>query len=271
VSITFDGVTVRAAGHTILEDIDLDIEAGSEVAIVGASGAGKSTLVGLLLGWHRTAAGHLLIDREPLDAARLDWLRRETAWVDPAVQLWNRSLVHNLLYGCHTDGYSTIGEVLHEADLYPVVQHLPDGLQSVLGEGGGLLSGGQGQRIRLGRALVRSAARLVVFDEPFRGLDRAQRRDLLQRVRQFYKGATFLCITHDVGETRGFERVVVIESGRVAEDGCPARLAEDPHSRYRALLDAEEAVRTGLWSSAVWRRLWLESGQVLVGQAEDEA
>jgi ATP-binding cassette subfamily B protein len=64
---------------------------------------------------------------------------------------------------------------------------------------------------------------------------------------------------------------VVIESGRVVEDGCPACLAEDPHSRYRALLNAEEAVRTGLWSSAVWRRLWLESGQVLAGRAEDGA
>jgi ATP-binding cassette subfamily B protein len=271
VSITFDAVAVRAAGHTILEDIHVQIEAGSEVAIVGASGAGKSTLVGLLLGWHRPAAGRVLIDGEPLDAARLDRLRRETAWVDPAVQLWNRGLVQNLLYGCHSDGFSAVGEVLQEAELYPVVQHLPDGLQTILGEGGGLLSGGQGQRVRLGRALVRSAARLVVFDEPFRGLDREQRRQLLRRVRKFYEGATFLCITHDVRETCGFKRVLVIESGRVAEDGCPTRLAEDMRSRYRALLDAEEAIRTGLWSSAVWRRLWLESGQVLAGRVGDGA
>jgi ATP-binding cassette subfamily B protein len=88
-------------------------------------------------------------------------------------------------------------------------------------------------------------------------------------VRRFYQGATFLCITHDVGETRGFERVLVIEAGRVVEDGCPARLAEDRRSRYRALLDAEDAVRTGLWSSAAWRHLWLESGQVLAGRAEN--
>jgi ATP-binding cassette subfamily B protein len=270
VAVTFEAVTVRAAGHTILEDIHVHIEAGSHVAIVGASGAGKSSLVGLLLGWHRAAAGCVLIDGEPLDAARLDQLRMETAWVDPAVQLWNCPLVQNLLYGSHTDGLAAVGEVLHEADLYPVVQHLPDGLQTVLGEGGGLLSGGQGQRVRLGRALVRSAARLVVFDEPFRGLDREQRRDLLQRVRRFYQGATFLCITHDVGETRDFERVLVIDSGRVVEDGCPARLAEDPCSRYRALLQAEEAVRTGLWSSAIWRRLRLESGQVRGGQGRTD-
>ena len=96
VAILLEGVSVRAAGHTILEGIDLTIEAGSHVAIVGPSGAGKSSLVGLLLGWHRPASGRILIDGEPLDGARLERLRRETAWVDPAVQLWNRSFLENL-------------------------------------------------------------------------------------------------------------------------------------------------------------------------------
>jgi ATP-binding cassette subfamily B protein len=246
-----------------LESIEIHIEAGSQIAIVGASGAGKSSLVGLLLGWHRPAAGRVLVDAEPLEAARLDSLRKETAWVDPAVQLWNRSLLDNLLYGRHTDDRPSVGAALHEADLYQVVQRLPDGLQTGLGEGGGLLSGGEGQRVRLGRSLFRLPARLVILDEPFRGLDREKRRELLKRARRIYHGATFLCITHDVGETRDFQRVLVIESGRVVEDGSPVRLAEDPRSRYRALLDAEETVRTGLWSSAVWRRLWLQSGQLL--------
>ena len=90
---------MHAAGHTILEDVDLHIDAGSQVAIIGPSGAGKSSLVGLLLGWHRAAAGRILIDGHPLDAMRLDRLRDETAWVDPAIQLWNRPLARNLLYG----------------------------------------------------------------------------------------------------------------------------------------------------------------------------
>jgi ATP-binding cassette subfamily B protein len=97
VALRFESVTVRAAGHTILHDADWHIEAGSQVAIVGVSGAGKSSLVGLLLGWHRAASGRVLVDQEPLDAGRLDRLRDETAWVDPAVQLWNRSLAENLL------------------------------------------------------------------------------------------------------------------------------------------------------------------------------
>jgi ATP-binding cassette subfamily B protein len=189
-------------------------------------------------------------------------LRTDTAWVDPAIQLWNRSLAQNLLYGSPTAGERAMGEVLQQADLYRVLPRLPDGLQTSLGESGGLLSGGEGQRVRLGRALVRSAARLVILDEPFRGLDREKRRELLQRVRQVWEGATLLCITHDVGETLDFERVLVVERGRVVEDDAPECLAANPASRYRALLDAENAVRKGLWASAVWQRLWLEDGRL---------
>jgi ATP-binding cassette subfamily B protein len=270
VSVTFKGVTVRAAGHTILEDVRVQVAAGEQVAIVGASGAGKSSLVGLLLGWHRAAAGRVLIDGAPLDADRLDRLRAETAWVDPAVQLWNRSLAQNLVYGTHPAGPPAFGDVLPGADLLGVLQRLPDGLQTSLGEGGGLLSAGEGQRVRLGRALLRSPARLVILDEPFRGLDREKRRELLGRVRQVWHGATLLCITHDVGETRAFERVLVVEGGRVVEDGPPERLAEDPATRYRAFLDAESAVRRQLWASAVWRRLWLTAGRLAPGNAEGQ-
>jgi ATP-binding cassette subfamily B protein len=262
VAITLEDVTVRAAGHTILTDVNVHIPAGSHVAVVGASGAGKSSLAGLLLGWHRPAAGRVLVDGVPLDAGRLDRLRTETAWLDPAVQLWNRPLVQNLLYGNPAGGPS-LGEVLHDADLYGVLERLPDGLQTGLGEGGGLLSGGEGQRVRLGRAFRRAGVRLAVLDEPFRGLDREKRHLLLQRARHVWQGRTMLCITHDVGETRDFDRVLVIDAGRVVEDGCPAELAADPASRYRALLDAETAVRRGLWASARWRRLRLEGGRLV--------
>src|SRR5262249_46817707 len=149
-----EGVTVRAAGQTILEDVRLHVPAGSHVAVLGPSGAGKSSLVGLLLGWHRAAEGRVLIDGEPLDAPRLDRLRQETAWVDPAVQLWNRSLIDNLRYGNAEVGPERLGEVGGQAGLVGVLEQLPDGMQTPLGEGGGLLSGGQGQRVRLGRGLL---------------------------------------------------------------------------------------------------------------------
>jgi len=264
VAVAFERVVVRAAGHTILENIELSIAAGSHVAIVGPSGAGKSTLVGLLLGWHRPAAGRVVVDGAPLDAAHLERLRQGTAWVDPAVQLWNRSLLDNLLYGTDTDGaLPPLGAAIEAVGLGGVLERLPDGMQTSLGESGALLSGGEGQRVRLGRALLRPGVRLAILDEPFRGLDRAQRRELLARVRRAWAGATLLCITHDIGETRAFDRVVIIEGGRIVGDGSPAELCARPNSPYRAMLDAEDAVRTGLWSRREWRRLRLEDGRLI--------
>jgi ATP-binding cassette subfamily B protein len=102
----------------------------------------------------------------------------------------------------------------------------------------------------------------VILDEPFRGLGRDVRRRLLRRVRRRWPGATVLCITHDVEETLDFDRVVILERGRVAEVGAPSRLASVPGSRYRALLDTERAVGEEVWSAEVWRRLRLERGRL---------
>lgn len=260
--VRMDEVLVRAAGHTILQDVSLDIRPASHVAIVGPSGAGKSSLVGLLLGWHRPAAGRLLIDGEPLAGSRLDRLRSQTVWVDPAVQLWNRSLLDNLLYGNHETGLDQVGDVASDADMYDVLQRLPDGLQTVLGEGGGLLSGGEGQRVKLGRGMAHAPPRLVILDEPFRGLERERRRILLGRARRRWAGVTLLCITHDVRETLDFPRVLVLDGGRLVEDGAPCELAAAPDSLYRRLLDAEDSVRNGLWERPDWRHLQLRGGRL---------
>ncbi len=265
VGVELESAAVRAGGHTILEGVDLAVAPGSHTAIVGPSGAGKSSLLGLLLGWHRPAAGRVLVDGRPLDGPRLARLRRETAWVDPAVQIWNRSFLENLRYGASNGQTANLASVIDRADLVRVLEALPDGLQTRLGEGGGLVSGGEGQRVRLARAMLRSDARLVILDEPFRGLDRRQRAELLRRARRLWRDSTLFCVTHDISETAEFERVVVVEEGRVVEDGDPRRLAARPDSRYRSLLDAEEQVRRGLWSSAAWRRLELADGRLVAG------
>lgn len=262
IKVTLEDVGVKVAGNTILEDINLTIEAGSHLAVVGPSGAGKSTLVGILLGWYRPSSGRVLINGEPLDAGRLEWLRGKTAWVDPAVQLWNRSLLENLCYGSPQDPNLPVGQVIETAELDSVLERLPDGLQTALGEGGLLISGGEGQRVRLARAMLRPGVELVILDEPFRGLDRELRRELLGRARHLWRNATIICITHDLTETLAFERVLVVEAGRIVEDGSPTLLAESPGGRYRAMVDADRAVREGLWASHKWRRLKLECGRL---------
>ena len=150
-----------------------------------------------------------------------------------------------------------------QAELRQLLEQLPDGLQTDLGESGGLVSGGEGQRVRFGRALLRHGVRIALLDEPFRGLDRHLRRELLARARRHWEGITLLCVTHDVGETMGFPRALVVEHGRIVEDGSPAELARRENSRYRALLEAEESVREGSWSSGHWRHLRMEDGRMV--------
>jgi ATP-binding cassette subfamily B protein len=261
VSLDLREVTVRAGGHVVLDRAALAIEPGAHVAIVGPSGAGKSTLVGLLLGWHRPSSGSIVIDGVPLDPTRLDALRRQTVWVDPAVQLWNRSLAENLAFGSD-DHAPPIGARITDADLRSLVEHLPTGLQTPLGEGGALVSGGEGQRVRFARGLGRADARLVILDEPFRGLERERRSLLLSRARQQWRASTLLCITHDIGETASFDRVIVVSEGRIVEDGDPARLAADERSLYRGLLDAESNLRARLWTDPSWRALRLRDGRI---------
>ena len=257
-ALTLNNVTVRAGGHLILENLTVDIAPGTQVAIVGPSGAGKSSFAGLFLGWHRPASGDILVDGAPL---HLDTLRQQTAWVDPSVQLWNRSLLDNLLYG-NNAGPRPMSDVVAQTDLLGVLESLPDGLESPLGESGALVSGGEGQRVRLGRAWLRADARLVILDEPFRGLGLDQRRRLLARAREHWKQATILCITHDVRQTLDFERVLVIENGRLAEDGDPSVLALKDESRYGDLLQAERNVKEEFWSGSEWRRVRIEGGSL---------
>ncbi len=264
VAIQLVDVTVIAGGHTILHDINLAIEPGEHVAILGASGAGKSSLVGLLLGWHKAAHGHVLVNGHALNHSRLEALRGVTAWVDPAVQIWNRSLMENLLYGNDEETEPRLGQILTEADLYTVMERLPHGLQTTLGENGGLVSGGEGQRVRLGRAFLRPNVQLAILDEPFRGLDREKREQLLRNARQKWQKATLVCITHDVSATQEFDRVLVVENGQIVEDGAPARLQTQSASRYQQLLHAERRVYEGVWQTIPWQRLWLENGTVQV-------
>ncbi|WP_438043419.1 ATP-binding cassette domain-containing protein [Sorangium sp. So ce128] len=266
-SIDLRGVSVKAGGHTLLSDVSLSVPAGAHVAIVGASGAGKSSLLSLLLGWLRASGGEVLVDGRPFDDAAVERLRRATAWVDPAIQLWNRTLLENITFGHAGDALARVPLSMSQAELTGVLESLPDGLQAAIGEGGARLSGGQGQRVRLARALMKGDARLVLLDEPFRGLERERRRELLARAREHWGRSTLVLVSHDVMDTLGFDRVLVVEGGRVVEDGAPRELMDDPRSRYRALAEADARARDEVWSKERFRSATMEGGRLLQGAA----
>ena len=264
VRVELRGVGVVAAGQQILAEVDLDLAPGEHVAIVGPSGSGKSSLVGLLLGWHHPAAGTLTIDGEPLAAESLKRLRQETAWVDPGIQIWNRSLARNLRYGNGAVDDEALRAAITAADLDGVVERLPEGVDTALGEGGGLVSGGEGQRVRLARALLKKDARLAILDEPFRGLDGDKRRALLASARARWQGTTLVYVSHDIDTALGFSRVLVIEGGRIVEDGAPDALMADAGSRLAGLYAAQEALHREVWGDPVWRRWRMDRGVLRV-------
>src|SRR4029453_18692728 len=140
-------------------------------------------------------------------------------------------LLENLLYG--SANLEGVGPVLDMCGLLPVVAKLPEGLGTPLGEGGALLSAGEAQRVRLARAMLRRDTRLAVLDEPFLGLEQDRRRTLLAHVRQRWEGCTLLYVTHDVSETRAFDRVFVVEKGQFVEHGDTLHSAKTPSTRYR--------------------------------------
>jgi ATP-binding cassette subfamily B protein len=261
VAIEFRSAVFAAAGHEILSGVDLVIPAGAHVGIVGSSGAGKSTLVGALLGWMQPSAGQVLIDGVPLTPARIASLRRETAWVDPAIQLFNAPMEENVRYASDADDVARLPFALSEAELYEVLQRIPDS-QMPLGEGGGMLSGGEGQRVRLARALMQAKPRLVILDEAFRGMDRDMRNELLRRCRRLWSDATFLFVTHDVDETADCDRVVVMQAGRVVEYDTPQALIARGDSLYNRMRESNRSIREEIWGSPMWRRLDLRDGQM---------
>jgi ABC-type bacteriocin/lantibiotic exporter with double-glycine peptidase domain len=262
VAIKMQNLSIAISGKPILHGVSVTIQSGEHIGIVGPSGAGKSSFVGLLLGWYTVPEGMLCVDGEPLNSAALHRLRRETAWVDPQVQLWNDPLIDNLRYGLAKEQALALGRAIDDANLSGIIQGLPAGLQNPLGEGGTMVSGGEGQRVRMARAFGKPGVRLAVLDEPARGLDRSMRDEFAARAREVWKDATLLCITHDVASTRAFPRVLVIEDGQLREDGDPAELYAQTGSRYRALCDGEDQVRDLLWNAATWRRIRMDKGQL---------
>lgn len=259
VAIALDQVSVVLRGQTILDRIQLAIAPGEHVAVVGLSGGGKSTLLGLFLGWSNVSSGELRVDGKLLDPQHLVTLRAQTAWIDPSVTLWNDSLANNLRYSVPPRAPVDVADLAGRAELTTMLSRLPEGFATRLGEGGGLVSGGEGQRVRLGRALAHHDARLVVMDEPFRGLDRKTRERQLAATRAHWQHATLLCATHDLAETHAFPRVLVVEGGVIVEDGDPARLAADPASRYAHLL-ARERRANEVWSR--WKRVVIVDGHL---------
>ena len=212
-------------GRTGLAGLDLTIAAGERVAVVGPSGAGKSTLLQLLLGFVRPDAGTIQADGQPLDRLDpADW-RRHLAWVPQRPHLFTGTLADNLRLAHPEAGEDELYQALERAHCMEFVKRLPQGLETPVGDGGHPLSGGQRQRLALARAFLRPA-RLVLLDEPTAHLDLESEARIQAAVDELAERATLIVVAHRLASVRRAERILVLDQGRLVEEGSHQALLE---------------------------------------------
>ena len=209
-ALALDGVSFRygESGPWLLDDLTLAIRPGEFVAVVGPTGSGKSTLVRLLLGLERPVAGRVLVDGRPLERLRIDLVRCQIGVVPQNTVL---------LAGSLEEAWSAAEQAAVAED----IRALPMGMHTLLPEGGGSLSGGQRQRLAIARALARRP-RALIFDEATSALDNRSQARVSRSLHAL--GLTRLVIAHRLSTVRHADRIVVLEAGRIVQEGRFAEL-----------------------------------------------
>lgn len=216
------GVQFNPDGSPALADLNLNVLPGETVALVGASGAGKTTLVQLLPRFLDPTSGQVLLDGVPLPQWQLDSLRRQMAMVSQDVVMLNDSLAANVCLGQALDRVK-VRQCLEAANLWGHVQTLPQGMDTLLGHNASQLSGGQRQRLAIARAVYKDAP-ILILDEATSALDNESERLVQEALQQLMQGRTTLIVAHRLSTIEHADRVVVMERGRIVEQGAPAEL-----------------------------------------------
>jgi ATP-binding cassette, subfamily B, bacterial len=236
-SVAFENVDFRYPdGHAIFQDFSLRIEAGEHVGVVGSSGAGKSTLFALLQRFYDTRRGRILIDGHDIARVTQESLRHAIAVVPQEASLFHRSVAENIRYGRPE---ASDDELLRAAIAArcEFIEEMPEGLDTMVGERGVKLSGGQRQRLAIARAFLKDAP-ILLLDEATSALDADSEEAIRGALKQLIHGRTVIAIAHRLSTVRSFDRIVVMQSGRVVQDGAPDMLMRH-EGLYRELVERE--------------------------------
>ncbi len=239
-AIVFDGVsyTYAPGSPAAVSAIDITIERGQSVGIIGPTGAGKSTLLDLLLGLIEPTSGRVLVDGRDIRTAPRAW-RRQIGYVSQTPYLLDDSLRRNVAFGLPGDTIdeARLRDAVSAAQLDDVVVALPQGLDTTLGDRGARLSGGQRQRVAIARALYRDPA-VLVLDEATAALDLETEREVTRAIEALQGTRTVIVVAHRLSTVRRCDRIILLREGRVAAVGAYAELhATDPH--FRRLVEAD--------------------------------
>ncbi|MBA1149414.1 lipid A export permease/ATP-binding protein MsbA [Ectothiorhodospiraceae bacterium WFHF3C12] len=232
-------------GEDVLRDINLDVNAGERIAIVGRSGSGKSTLVSLLPRFYDCERGAITLDGVPLQEYRLADLRRQIALVGQQVVLFNDTVAANIAYGHGDDwDHERLRAAAEAANARAFIERLPEGFETAVGQNGVLLSGGQRQRLAIARALFKDAP-ILILDEATSALDTESENEIQVALEHLMAGRTTFVIAHRLSTIENADRIVVMDQGCIVEVGSHSELLHHGGvyaTLYRMQFGAEQAI-----------------------------
>lgn len=228
-----------------LRDLNFEVQPGEAVAIVGVTGAGKSTLVSLIPRFMDPAGGRILIDGQDIHDATLHSVREQVGFVQQEPLLFPESILENIRYGKAEATFEEVVEAARQANAHDFIMKLPNTYETVLGERGAKISGGERQRITIARAFLKNAP-ILVLDEPTSSIDSRTEEVILEALDRLMQGRTTFIVAHRLSTVRRVDRVLVVDDGQLVEEGSPAELV-----RLGGLYAQFHALQTGQQPASV--------------------
>lgn len=224
-SIVWNDVTFEYGGKAIFEHFNLTVQAGQRVGLVGHSGAGKTTFVSLMLRQHDVNAGSITVDGHDISLVTQDSLRENIAVVPQEPMLFHRSIKDNILYGNIYATDEEVHAVAKKAQAHDFIMGLSEGYDTIVGERGIKLSGGQKQRVAIARAMLKDAP-ILILDEATSALDSESEAEIQKALSLLMEGKTVIAIAHRLSTLKEMDRIIVLEKGKIIEDGNHASLSQ---------------------------------------------
>jgi ATP-binding cassette subfamily B protein len=237
-TVTYDGVSFSYHGRRdALHDVSFEVQPGQRIAIVGPTGAGKTTLMSLLVRFYDPRGGRIFLDGVDLKKVKLHSLREQISLVLQEPLLFSGTIADNIRYGRLEASMDEVVEAARSASAHEFIERLPEGYETELGERGARLSGGERQRICVARAFIKDAP-ILILDEPTSSIDSKTEAVILDSLERLMAGRTSFMIAHRLSTIRHADRIVVLDRGRVVEQGTHEELLAF-YGLYRQLHEAQ--------------------------------